>query len=289
MTRFRFYAPVLICLPFAGLHAQDAPKPAAPAQTAQTPPAPKPKADAPDSEREDFSIGIFGWYNPSHFHLRNGQGAVSTANPADLNYGGKNQPTPGIEFSAPAGKYNALRISYFRTQGHGATVTPIAIRAFDQDYASGTSVSTKYKMQEAKVSWEYLSWPYPASEKSFRFKTLWGAQFISMDSTLDAPIYDAANNTDTTAVKKHWLIYPSLGVGIEKRFSRNLKWELKGEGFALPSRTQLWDAQTDVAIRGSRIEVLIGGRVLHFRTSPQKPEYIYATMPGGFVEFRWHL
>ncbi len=288
---------VLLAVPVC-LFSQDPPKPtvpsiAAPAgsEPAQTPapaPAPAPKV-APGSDMEDFSIGLFGWFNPSHFHLRNGHAATVGNNPANLDYGGKNSITPGVELSFPAGKYNALRFSFFQAKGHGGSITPGAIKVFGEDFAAGETIAANYKLQNFKASWEYLSWPYPPEKSSFRFKTLFGVQYIGVQSTLRAPIFDLINGTDTTITAKHYFVYPSLGAGVEKRITRAVRWELKGEGFWLPHRSQLWDVQTFFAVQGTHLEVLIGGRALHFRTSPQKAEYIYATMPGAFLELRWRF
>jgi hypothetical protein len=276
---------------------QDPVKPATGEQAAAQPatqtaaqPAPAKPAVAVDTDEnsEDFSIGISGWYNPAKLRLRNGKGAVVGDNPANLDYPGKLQPMPGITISTPAGKYNALRFSYLRSTGHGASVLGSDIKTFGQDFVTGDTLSVDYKVQIGKVSWEYLSWPYPPKESSLRLKTLWQAQFISIKSELDAPFYDAANSTSTFATKSQWFIYPTIGLGLEKRFSKNFRWELQASGFTLPHRAAIGDAETFFSARRGRVEVQFGAKYYYIKTSPKRDAYITSQMPGAFVEIRYH-
>jgi len=44
---------------------------------------------------------------------------------------------------------------------------------FSQAYAKGDKLSTSYKLSNYKISYEYLTWPYPVEGRHFRLKTLW--------------------------------------------------------------------------------------------------------------------
>jgi hypothetical protein len=264
--------------------AQEPPNPAAPPPPA--PQAPRPPA-AEDRDTFGPSIGLFYWYNPNHFHLRSGNEAIAGDNPANLDYPGKNQGTPGAIITFPAGRYNSLQISYFRTRGTGTGPTPSAVKIFDQSFSAGEVLNTKYWMQAVKVSWDYLTWPVPPDETSFRIKTLWQIHYVATKSELVAPALETETTT-TFTTKNHTMFLPAIGFGFEKRFNRSLRWELKGSGMAWPKRSRLWDAETFFAVRRRHLEMKFGGRALHFRTSTNKPDYIYATLPGGFVEVSWH-
>lgn len=174
-----------------------------------------------------------------------------------------------------------LRLSYFRTPGHGGINSPTDIKVFGSDFAKGETLSVKYTLQNVKFSYDYLSYPYPPTEHGWRLKTLYEVQYVTIKNDIESPA--------TVATKTNWFIYPTLGLGVEKRFSRNVRFEMKGSGFALPSRARLMDAQAHFAIRAGRVEALIGGKVFSFRTTLKKEEFLRATLPGAFLELRWHM
>jgi hypothetical protein len=281
-----------VCLaafaPIWALAQEEKTPPATPAPVAQQQaPAQPQAATSSDSGSEGASIGLFYWYNRAPLHLRNGKAAVVGDNPADLDFPSKNQASPGAIITLPAGKYNTLQISYFRARGAGSGPTPKAVKIYDQSYSAGDVLNTKYNLQSVKVSWDYLTFPVPPSENALRIKTLWQVQYVNLKTELDAPALDS-DTTSTYVTKSHWFVYPSIGAGLEKRFSRKFRWELKGSGFWLPHRAAIWDAESFLAVRASHVEMKFGGRAFYFKTSPKKSEYLYDTLPGAFVELSWH-
>jgi hypothetical protein len=288
---------LLICVCAAALasYGQEAPKPV-PAPKPATPPAPAqaqtPAKQADSSEEEDqgFGIGVFYWYDPGHLKLRNGHGAVVGDNPANLDFPGKNKPTPGAELSLPAGKHNSVHLTYFRVQGSGSSIAPANLKIYGQDFSKGDTISTKYTMQNFKVSLDYLSWPYPPkSAGALRLKTLWQVQYLAVKPTISSPSRDAANAASSSLVTKtHTIVFPTLGVGLEKRFSKSFRWEVQASGFGLPKRSALGDGETFFAVRVGTVEAKFGGKVYYFKTSPKKAEYVHDLLPGAFVELSWH-
>jgi hypothetical protein len=63
---------------------------------------------------------------------------------------------------------------------------------------------------------------------------------------------------------------------------------MKGSGFAFPHRAALWDTEGFLAYRSGSFELDIGAKAFHFKTSPARPEYVFATIPGAYVGIRWY-
>ena len=77
-------------------------------------------------------------------------------------------------------------------------------------------------------------------------------------------------------------------MGIELMATKHFRFELKGSGFGIPHRAALWDADGFFAYKTGQFEIDFGGKAFHFKTSPKRPEYLRATMPGAYVGIRWY-
>src|SRR5581483_3134382 len=115
---------------------------------------------AQNSESSDgtLSVGAFYWLNPTNPVMRSGRAASSTSDPANLDYPGTSKPSPGVVVSLPAGHENTLRLSYFQTSGHGDLVAGQNLAFFATGYSAGDYLNTRYKIQNVKLSLDYLSW-----------------------------------------------------------------------------------------------------------------------------------
>ena len=269
--------------------------------TAQQQPAPAPAqkpapAAAPETplntSDNQVSLQIFYWNVFDQPDLRGGAANVGPY-PGNLKYPGNPKRAPGFELSAPAGKNNTLRISYFRIQGNGNTTAPAYLTLFNTDFNPGDYLVTRYTLQDVKISFDFLSYPYPANPARFRFKTLWEVQYITTQTSIDAPLKpittDASGNPiSNTAAGTRWLIYPSIGAAIEKAFTPHFRVEAKATGFAFPHRAVLYDAEASAVLRMGRYEIAVGARDFHFKTSPQNEQYFVASYPGAFVAFRYY-
>src|SRR2546426_5546568 len=201
------------------LYAQESQQQQQPKQeqsSGKTPPQPEMQANLGDAP---FSVELFIWPTTGHPTLRSGKASTST-NASELAYPGKSKPTPGIEVSLPGGRYNNLRLSYFRTQGNGNTSASHDLTFFSAGFSQGDLLATSYTLQNAKVSFDYLSYPVPPGNSRFRLKTLWEVQLTSIRSSIDAPLKSITTDSSgapasTTARGTNWFIYPTLGVGIE--------------------------------------------------------------------------
>jgi hypothetical protein len=277
----------LVCLLAAGPQAIAQTQPPAPPLA----PTPTPKEKTPplyDTSDGQISLAPFYWIDTAHPVMRTGALTPATDRPSELDYPGKNKRTPGAILSVPAGENNTIRISYFRMQGSGATTAPKDLKIFGGDYDKGTLIAPGYTMQNFKASLDYLSWPFPMKDRRFRFKTLWEVQYTSIQTTIHAPVLEAADASLSPTKKSNWFVYPTFGVGVEEMLTKHFRVEVKASGFAFPKRSTLWDGEGIAAYRAGQIEFFGGGKGFHFKTSPKREEYIKATLYGAFVGVRWY-
>jgi hypothetical protein len=238
------------------------------------------------------SLTLFYWLTKSHPSMGTGSQNFNTT-PSNLSTLGDNKSAPGFIASFPAGKENSIRISYFRIQGDGDTTTPMAVNIYGADFNPGDYLATGYTIQNAKISLDYLSWPFPLKSAKFRVKTLWEVQATWIHASVDAPLrtgeVDASGNpVQTTGIGTNWFIYPSLGVGFDYLVNKNFRLEGRASGFYLPHFSNIGDTEFTANYRVGQFEVQAGGKLFHFETSPRHNEYIKGTFPGLYVGLRWY-
>jgi len=263
----------------------------APAPASKPVPAAQPETPLNTSDAQ-FSIQLFYWQPFDQPDLRGGAANVGPY-PGNLDYPGKPKRAPGAVISLPAGRNNTLRFSYFRIQGEGNTTAPANLTLFNTDFSPGDYLVTTYTLQNVKISYDFLSYPYPANPARFRLKTLWEVQYTSIKNSIDAPLKpiltDASGNPiSNTATGTRWMIYPSLGLAIEKALTAHFRVEGKASGFAFPHHATIYDAEASAVFRSGRYEVAVGAKAFHFKTSTQNSQYLVATFPGVFVAFRYY-
>ena len=155
------------------------------------------------------------------------------------------------------------------------------LELWSQTYAPGTYVSTNYVLTNAKISFDYLSWPYPVEGRHFRLKTLWQVQFTSIRTGFDAPqlplvnsagspILDSSGNPISYAgLGTNWFISPELGLGASYYSGRHLRFDANASGFAIPHHNTVWDADVSANLRFGHVEFRAGFKAFHFKTSSQ--------------------
>jgi hypothetical protein len=257
--------------------------------TVQMPPAqPGQPAVSPtpvrDTEGDEISIMPFYWMTSAQPHMLQARGSTVTQPgtydfPKDKNY------ALGAVLTVPTGHENSLQFTYFRKQSQGnQTLTQDQVY-FGNFFASGDTVAGRYTMQYMKLSWNYLAYPYPPAGAKFRFKTLFEVQYVGMDAGFDAP---ADANAITTQGRKN-LILPALGAGIEYHLLPHVVFEAKASGFGILHHADLWDAEANLIVHASHLELLVGGKAFHFKTSPNGDNYFYMTMYGPYAGLRYNF
>ena len=238
-----------------------------------------------------YYIGLMDWLPVGKPWVDKGHGATFSGL-TKLQFAGTPKYSPGGEIGIAAGAHNTLKISYFQSKASGTKTAPSDLVIFSQAYSNGDVLSTNYKLQDVKVSFEYLSWPFPVESRHFRLRTLWQAQFISLKSSFDAPLLpttDSAGNPVSYQTQGSTSFFtPTLGIGIAEYVSRNFRFEANASGFGIPHRFAIWDADASIAYRVGHIEIRGGAKGLHFKTSAKREYFQHATMAGAFVGLRWY-
>jgi len=139
---------------------------------------PPPPAEPPILEDGGFSVQANYWLTAGKPNLRGGQGLTDTT-PADLYYPAKPDPATGVTLSIPAGNQNSLRISYFRVQGAGPATASQNLSLFDTSFSQGDYLNARYRLQNAKISWDYLGYTWHRRRGPLRLKTLYELHFGS--------------------------------------------------------------------------------------------------------------
>jgi len=307
-VKSRLASGLLCCFPFFAF-GQDSPQQPPPAQqpppTKQPPPTapgtpatPKPtvilppqqpgqpsKAPPPERDTGGDSLSIMPFYFDTTNQPRLRQGIASTATQnGSLNFPGSRKYGYGGVLTIPTGHENSLQFTYFRRQDHGNALLGVDSSYFGTVFTNGDALNTRYTLQTMKLSWNYLTYPYPSAGAKFRFKTLWEVQYVTMLSDFDAP---ADVNATATEGRKS-LVLPTLGVGIEYHLAKHFFVEVKGSGFDIPHHADIWDTEANAVIRAGRIEVVVGGKAFHFKTSPQAADnYFFETLYGPYGGLRY--
>jgi hypothetical protein len=294
------FSMMIVGLISAPLRAQDSPPPAQPpaAPTAQpaaaasqpvvVPSPPPPPKDPFILDDGGLYIEPLYWLDRAHPTLDAGKTALS---PGEFKYNGNAKYGLGGEIGIPAGRSNTLRVSYFRIQGNGnATLAQDAL-IFGESYTAGEFINATYKIQAVKASWDYLSYSWHKPNTIIRLKTLYEVQYVNTSINTAAPFFavttDASGNTDYgTASGTKSVILPTFGMAVGSTLGKYFRWDVRGSGFGLPHRSNIGDVQASAAVRLGRVELIVGEKFYHFKTSPKTDEYINDTLQGVFAGIR---
>jgi hypothetical protein len=274
------------------------PKPTPPPPAATPPAKPAPAARRPSEpdypDRRTFTIGIFDWVTlpgtgPDI------KGGFAAAGYETLNGLGKDHPTtPGVELSLPVTRTGEFHVEGFISKGDGTQIAPATTTLFTTAYSPGDFLSTQYQIRSAKIYYEDLLWPFKFPVAKFRLHSLWEAQWLAIDTTIDAPLKALTTDSSSTPLSStargaRTIILPKVGIAAEYALAPHVLLRASSSGFGLPHRADLWDADATVSWRHGRWEILGGFKALHFKSSPKIEEYISGTIQGGYVGIRWHL
>ena len=172
-------------------------QPATPAQAAPAQPPPAapipPKKEDRDTGGDNFSIEPFYWDVKKAPVLRLGYAGEFTTNaygmtiynqttPGNLNFPGSSKYGDGIVVTVPTPKENSVQFTFWHVEGGGNTTAATDLILFSNTFPMGDALVTSYAFQDYKLSWNYLTYPYPSNGSKFRFLTLWEFQFLNVTS-----------------------------------------------------------------------------------------------------------
>jgi hypothetical protein len=275
----------------------------APAQTGQPtilapPELPKyPDVRMPGESGVWFGIGLSEPTNNPIFDKGRASGITTSSL---ITFQGRPKLGESAEIGFAMGLHNALVVSGFSTRSAGDFTSSTALTLWSQSYDPGILISTNYQLQELKLSFEYLTWPYPVESRHFRLKTLWQVQYLNINTGFDAPLLPitgpgggpliGSNGSPVSyqAAGSRWFVSPTLGLGVSEYFSKFVRLELNGSGFAIPRRWTIWDTDGSINLRFGHFELGGGARAFHFKTSTNGPFYIRGTLIVPQVSLRWY-
>jgi hypothetical protein len=209
-----FWGALVLC-PFAFGQAQTPPP---------EPPKPAPaKSQAGQSTFEEtesiWSIAPFYWLPKGDARLAGGR--ISPDPPAQtIDLGTRLKNAPGLIITAPTGRSNRLEFTFWEAKGSGSQIAARDYFLFGDSYDKGEQLDTEYRIRSGKVTWNYLSFPYPALDSKFRIKTLWEFQYAQVNPTITAPFTATPAQGGAAAVPaqrttgKRTVLLPTLGLGM---------------------------------------------------------------------------
>ena len=256
------------------------------------PPPPPKVIDVRFPGEAGFWFGATGWLPYGNQYVDKGHAADFTGL-SFMQLANSKHGSFGAEIGAAAGLHNTLRISYWFSKTNGSVTAPTDLVIFGQTYSKGDGLTTNAKLSDVKLSYEYLTWPYPVERRHFRLKTLWQMQYVTQRVVWDNPVKSSTpdvngNFTSYSVLGSKSFFTPTLGLGLHEYASRNLHFELDATGFMWPHRWQIWDVEATVAGRISHIEIRAGVKGFHYRTSPQADYFFRGTLAGLFAGIMWH-
>lgn len=261
-------------------------------QNTKLPPPPPKVIDVRMPGEAGISIGVIGWRPFGDQYLDKGHESAFTA-PSFLRLANSSHGAFGAEVGVAAGLHNTIKASYFYSKTNGSVTPSNDIVVFGQGYTAGSRLTTNAKLSNYKLSYEYLTWPYPVERRHFRLKTLWQMQYITMRTIYDDPLKSSTPDvngaiTSYAVLGSKSFFTPAFGIGIHEYATRNFHFEADVSGFAWPHRFQLLDSEVTIGYRVGKIEVRGGLKAFHFRTSPKADYFYRGTISGAFVGVRWH-
>jgi hypothetical protein len=256
----------------------------------------------PDVRRPGESgwwIGLEGWV-PKERPIFNKGSKSDYTDPSLITMQGTPKAAINFEVGAAVGLHNTLKLNYTDFRASGDFTTPVEIVAWSQTYTAGTYVSTAYHVQSLKLSYEYLTWPYPVGSRKIRLKTLWQLQYTQILSSFDSPLgyYDSNGNpilgtngnpVVLSASRYAHIFSPTFGFGTLYYPSRHFRLEFNGVGFGFPHKYSIWDTDATLNVRVvPHFEIRLGGRAFGFKTSPDSTYFLKGIFASAFVGIRWY-
>ncbi len=267
---------------------QPPPPPEAPAQQQQNPSATTaPPEISPDDPDFGEPLGGFYWLTRGKTNLLPGSINWRRFRRTRCWHLPDARPrSPGAFVSIPAGKFNHLEISYFQADGNGTGYAAVPLSLFGSDFAQGDFISTSYRIRNAQLTWNYLTWPAPPEDSKWRFRTLYSFNYTGVSATVDAPF--EASATFVPANGSRNIFYPAFGVSLEYIPNKIFYFEARTWGFWIPHRADIADAEaTAVVVIKKHFEIFGGYKFFHFKTSPNSDQFFVGTMTGPAAGVRW--
>ena len=245
-------------------------------------------------------IGLEGW-DPQQEPIFDKGNASTSTTASRVTMAGKPKFAAGAEFGIALGLHNFLRVSGFETRAAGDFTAPTALELWGSGYNSGWLLSSDYELREVKLSFEYLTWPYPVESRKIRLRTLYQLHYVTVRSDFDAPTQPLYNSVGSPLLNasgepitfqasgSKWFISPALGAGLAYYLSPRLRVEASGSGFFIPHHYTVGDSDISVNFRIlNQLEVGVGGRLFDYKTSTKAAYWQSGYLASPAVFLKWY-
>jgi hypothetical protein len=241
-------------------------------------------------------LGFSSWFANPRPNMEKGNDPYAYL--GNIPLAGDSNYNNSVEGGVALGAHNVLRFAYFTSRGTGAELAPSEVGLYTQVYLQGDYLVTDYRIKSVKLSFDYLSWPYPVKTSRFRLKTLWQFQYMQIRTGFDAPyipitdslgnpLLDSSGNPLSYATQGTERFYlPEVGLGVQEWINPHLRLEATGAGFIIPHHQNSWDYEGSANLRISHYEIRVGVRGYHFRTPGDREFWFKGTMNGPFIGIR---
>jgi hypothetical protein len=230
-----------------------------------------------------FSIGLYDWVTSSaSAGLHAGTKAILPP-PHELTLPGKPYRAYGVMVTLPMKGSSRLEFSYDTLNANGNILAPTDLGLFGGTISQGEPLYTTYSLRHLKMSYNYLTYPNPPLESKLRIKTLWEFHYLQVKpgvtATVTAPNFPIGDSQR--------VLLPAVGLGLEYVMSKHFRFEMRGSGMAFPHRSAIGDAEGSAVVRIRSMEVFVGAKFLHYKTSPKNDTYMGGTIWGPDAGIRW--
>lgn len=248
--------------------------------------------DYPDPRT--ITLGVFGLSNLKYAgpSIRGGNVAATDNYYEDLfNIGQPYRAIPQYEFSLPITRTGTLYAEFQRYHGWADQTLGGPTYVDSYNFVSGDTMHTTYHIITGRIYLDDLMFPHKFPVSRLRFKSIWGIRYISVTQTVDSSTEDATQGLSGASFNlgTNYIMFPEFGIAPEYAITPHVLFRVDAAGFGFPHHADMYDAGASLSFRRKNLEILAGVKDLHFKTTPQKEEYVTGTFITPFIGIRWHL
>jgi len=229
-----------------------------------------------------LSIGAYDWLPSGGPSMRGGVNPTDNTS-HDLVLPKRPRRAYGVVVTFPTKGNTRLEVSYLTLSGSGASTAPRDIGLFGGTIPQDEPLASDYTLRHLKMSWNYLTYPNPPQDAKLRIKTLWEFHYLRTYPT----VTETVTAPDVPLIDSQRIMLPAVGLGLEYVPSKHFRLEVRGSGMAVPHHSTLGDTEGSAVVRIRSLEIFVGGKFLHFKTSPKSDTFMRGTVWGPDAGVRW--
>ena len=259
--------------------------------TAAAPPATK-EPDYPDPRTIVFGVyGLYSFTGSGPNVLGGAPASNSNTYESLYGIGRPYRIIPEFEAGMPITRTGMLYVEFDRFHGWANQTLNRASYVDGYSFNAADVVSSTYHIITTRIYLDDLMFPHKFPVSRLRFKSIWGLRYISVTQTVDSPTEDAVAGLGGSSFElgTNFILFPEFGAAMEYAIAPHVLFRVDGAGFGFPHHSDIGETSATLSVRKNNLEFLMGAKMLHFKTTPQKEEYEDATFLTPFVGLRWHF